>query len=77
MSKTVAAAEFQAHSLELLEEVAAKQEESLIVMKDGKTLAKVVPVQERPRKSLEQMRAEGVKILGDIIEPIAEWDMTR
>lgn len=76
MSKTVAAAEFEAHSLELLEEVAANQEE-LVVIKDGRTLAKVVPIPERPRKTLDQMRAEGVKILGDIVEPVAEWDITR
>jgi antitoxin (DNA-binding transcriptional repressor) of toxin-antitoxin stability system len=77
MSKTVAAAEFQEHPLELLEEAAAKQEE-LVVLKNGKPLGTFVPpLSERPRKTLDEMRAEGVKILGDIMEPVLEWDMTK
>jgi prevent-host-death family protein len=76
MSKTVAIAEFQTHSLELFEEVAATQQE-VVVVKEGEPLAKVIPVGARPRKTLEQMRAEGVKFLGDIIEPLEDWDMTK
>lgn len=76
MSKTVAAAEFQAHSLELLEEVAARQEE-LVVVKDGKPLAKVVPLGNVPvRRSLEGLQGS-VTILGDIVEPLAEWGTTK
>jgi hypothetical protein len=76
MSKTVAAAEFQEHPLELLEEAAKKQEE-LVVLKNGKPLGTFVPLPERPHKTLDEMRAEGVKILGDIMEPVLEWDMTK
>lgn len=74
MSKTVAAAEFEAHPLELLEEVAETRVE-VVVLKEGKPLAKLVPLIGRPRKTLEEMRAAGVKILGDIEEPLAEWDL--
>jgi prevent-host-death family protein len=84
MSKTVAAAEFQAHSLELLEEVAAKQEE-LVVVENGKPLVKVVPIapqeQEhpprRPPRTLEELRGS-VETLGDIVEPLdVEWDAMK
>jgi prevent-host-death family protein len=45
----------------------------------AKTIGDIVePLEdERPRKTLEQMRAEGVKILGDIVEPMEKWDMTK
>jgi antitoxin (DNA-binding transcriptional repressor) of toxin-antitoxin stability system len=88
MSKTVAAADVTAHLLELLEEAANKQEE-FVILQDGKPIGKIVPMKsaeaarevdewdERPRKTLEEMRAEGVKTRGDIIEPILEWDMSK
>ena len=43
VSRAIAVAEFEAHSLALLEEVAEKQEE-LVIMDGGKPLAKVVPI---------------------------------
>lgn len=74
MSKTVSAAEFEARALELLEEVAATGID-VVILKDGKPLAKIAPLVSRPRKTLEEMRAAGVKILGDIEEPI--WPEPR
>ena len=72
MSKTVAAAEFQAHPLELLEEVAANQEE-VVILKDGKPLARVVPIEPGRLMTLEEFRLKyPVKILGEIVEPI-DW----
>jgi prevent-host-death family protein len=76
MSKTVAAEEFEAHFIEMLEEVAQTREE-VVILQEGKPLARVVPMTDRPRKTLEEMRAEGVKILGDVMEPLLEWDMTK
>ena len=76
MSKTVAAAEFQAHSLELLEEVSESQEE-VVVLKDGKPIGKLVPISDERRRSLEALRGS-VVILGDIVEPFDdEWDAMK
>jgi antitoxin (DNA-binding transcriptional repressor) of toxin-antitoxin stability system len=76
MSKTVAAAEFQEHPLDLLEEAAEKQEE-LLILKDGKPLGTFVPSPDLPiRRSLEALRGS-VAILGDIMEPLGEWDLTK
>lgn len=90
MSKTVAAAEFEAHSLELFEEVAKKQEE-LVVFENGKPLVRVVPMGwqrsndvERPddpaprrHRTLEELRGS-ITILGDIVEPLdVEWDVMK
>ena len=76
MSKTVAAAEFQTHSLELLEEVAENQEE-LVVLKDGKPIGKLVPMPGAKKRSLESLRGS-VTILGDIVEPLDdEWDAMK
>jgi prevent-host-death family protein len=84
MSKTVAAEEFEAHSLELLEEVAEKQEE-VVVLKDGRPIGKLVPMtrttsDELPRRrhrTLEELRGS-VTILGDIVEPFDDdWDCMK
>ena len=77
MAKTVAVAEFQAHPLELLEEAAENQEE-VVVVKDGKPIGKLVPIETTPRpRTIEELRALGGRILGDIVEPLEEWDMTK
>jgi prevent-host-death family protein len=76
MSKTVGAAEFEAHPLELLEEVAENQEE-LVVLKDGKPIGKLVPIEPRKTLTLEELRGLGGRVLGDIVEPLEEWDMTK
>lgn len=81
MTKTVAAEEFEAHSLELLEEVAETRVE-VVVTKEGLPLAKLVPAMpsatetRRPR-TLAELRGS-VRILGDIVEPLDdEWDCMK
>jgi prevent-host-death family protein len=81
MSKTIAVEEFRAHPIEVLERVAEDQEE-LIVLDNGKPLAKVVPMTQthppnrRPR-TLEELRGS-VKIFGDIVEPLDdEWEVMK
>jgi prevent-host-death family protein len=65
----IAAGEFKAHCLALLDEVAETGKE-IIVTKRGKPVAKVVPIE--PPKSLEG----SVTVLGDIINIFDEedWD---
>jgi prevent-host-death family protein len=82
MSKTIAATEFEAHSLALLEEVAENQEE-LVIVDHGKPLVKVVPIApvgdaetRRPRTREELLGS--VTTLGDIVEPLDdEWDAMK
>jgi prevent-host-death family protein len=77
MAKTVAADEFQAHPLELLEEATEKQEE-VIVLKNGKPIGRLTPIETTTHpKTIEELRALGGRILGDIVEPLDEWDMTK
>ena len=76
MTRTVAVADFEAHSLELLDEVATTQEE-IVVTKEGKPVAKLVPLSTRRRRTLEELRGS-VTILGDIVEPLdEEWDVMK
>ena len=68
----VAAGEFKARCLALLDEVAETGKE-LIVTKRGKPVAKVVPIE--PPKSLEG----SVTILGDIMNIVDpdEWEINQ
>lgn len=73
MSKTVAAEESSLPAL--LQEIANSQEE-ILVTADGITIAKLVPVPQRPLRSLEWFRAN-TTILGDIMEPLDEWECEK
>lgn len=42
----------------------------------GKPVVRVVPMKARKRMTLEELRASG-RIVGDIEEPILEWDSER
>ncbi len=66
------ASEFKAKCLKLMDEVAETGEE-LIITKNGKRVAKLVPCQELP-KTLRGVSRGEIEIIGDIIEPIdVEW----
>lgn len=72
--RTIAAADFKAHCLALLDEVSATKE-TVVVTKRGKPVAKVVAVEEgaepRPLRG-------SVRYRGDIVAPIGEpWDAQR
>jgi prevent-host-death family protein len=76
--KTVAAGEFRARCLGLMEHV-RNTREPIIITKRGKPVAKLVPVKESGPKFLG--RLEGViQIVGDIespVEPPEVWDSLR
>ena len=76
MSKTVGAAEFEAHPLELLQEAAEKHEE-IVVVSEGKAIGKLAPMTPPRPMTLEELRALGGRVVGDIVEPLEEWDMTK
>ena len=70
--KKVAAAEFKAHCLALMEDVRTTRR-PLLITKRGKPVAKLVPVE--PEKDEWIGRLNGVfKVVGDIESPIEGWE---
>ena len=72
MAKSVTADEARTHLLDLLNE-----HTEFVITKDGEPVARVVPIEE-PRRllTLEELRASG-RIVGDIMEPVDEWDIEK
>jgi prevent-host-death family protein len=70
----IAAANFKAECLRLLDEV-ANTRHPIIVTKRGKPMAKLVPVDTSPRDPFGCM-AGTAKICGDIIGPIEDLEWT-
>jgi prevent-host-death family protein len=76
MKKTVTTTELAERLTAVLEEVASNGEE-IVITSDGRAFVKVVPVTDRPSRTLESLRRSG-RILGDIEESTAdEWDINR
>jgi prevent-host-death family protein len=75
--KYVAATEFKANCLRLMDEV-AQQRRSIIITKRGKPVAKLVPVEPVEKRSTDLFgrMAKSIKICGDIISPIDEDEWT-
>ncbi len=70
--RRIAAGEFTAKCLKLMDEVAHKGA-PIVITKRGKPIAKLVPVEERPVDPFGCM-AGTVRVLGDIIGPIdVKW----
>ena len=72
--KYIAATEFKANCLRLMDEV-AQQRRPIIITKRGKPVAKLVPVEEEPIDLFGRM-AGSIKICGDIINPIEDLGWT-
>ena len=72
--QTIAAGEFKAKCLAVMDEVQAKRE-PITITKRGKPVAKLVPVEEEQKDSIFGFMKGKVKILGDIESPIpaSEW----
>ena len=77
MTRTVAAGEFKAKCLKLLDDV-QESGETLIVTKRGKPVAEVRPVAQKPKSIIGAMKGR-IQILGDIISPIddLEWEAMK
>ena len=73
-NKYIAAAEFKANCLRLMDEV-ARQHRPIIITKRGKPVAKLVPVEQEPIVLFGYM-AGTAKICGDIISPIEDAGWT-
>lgn len=76
MTKTMKASECKAKFLGVLDDVASKHER-VIVTKNGKPVAEIVPFVER-RKSIRGALKGSVTILGDLDEPLdVEWEALK
>ena len=72
--KYVAAADFEANCLRLMDEV-AQQRRPIIITKRGKPVAKLVPVETETIDLFGRM-VGSIKICGDIINPIEDAGST-
>jgi prevent-host-death family protein len=68
MNKTIAAGEFKAKCLSLLDEV-AQSRAPLVITKRGKPVAKLVPLEDEPVDIYGRMKGTA-KIIGDIVSPL-------
>lgn len=76
MTKTIAAGEFKAKCLSLMDEV-EKSGEPLIVTKRGKPIVRLLPARSHRKSAFGAMRGSTV-ILGDIVAAIDEpWDALK
>ena len=76
MTRHIKASEFKAKCLALMDEV-ARTGATVIITKNGKAVAELVP--HRPRKrSARGILKDDLFITGDIISPIdVEWDVLK
>ena len=76
--KTIAAGQFKARCLRLMDEVRATREPVLITKK-GRPVAKLVPAESQVEDIFGCLRDE-IKILGDIespVVPLEDWDALK
>ncbi len=72
--KTIAAGQFKAHCLAIMDEVQAKRQ-AVVVTKRGKPVAKLVPVEKEKDDIFGFLKGKG-KITGDVVSPALtpeEW----
>jgi len=76
--KTIAAGEFKARCLQVMEDVRTKRT-TVLITKRGKPLAKLVPPDEQSPDVLGCLAGK-IEILGDIVSPITpleDWDSLK
>jgi prevent-host-death family protein len=73
----IAAGQFKAECLKLMDRVSESHEE-IIISKRGKPVAKLVPIEKEPVRSIFGYSKNSVKIEKDIIQPTGEqWDAEK
>jgi prevent-host-death family protein len=77
MTQFVKATEFEANCLALVDEV-ARTGEGVVITKDGKPIADLVPHQQKKKPNARGILKDRLKIVGDIMSPIdVEWDALK
>jgi prevent-host-death family protein len=77
--RTMAAGKFKAQCLAVLDEVKMKREE-VVVTKNGKPYAKMIPLDEQDEDPLAVFRFGRGRIVGDILAPVdavEDWDAEK
>ncbi len=70
---SIKASEFKAKCLSLMDEV-ARTGEPLVITKNGKPVATLVPYGEK-RRTVAGLHAGAMRVLGDIVSPLNEpWE---
>lgn len=67
----VPAGQFKARCLQLMDDV-QKSHEEMVITKFGKPVAKLVPIEKKPQRSLFGFLGGEIVIAGDIVGPIGE-----
>jgi len=76
MIKTMKASECKAKFLGVLDDV-AENHERVIVTKNGKPVAQIIPFVEKPKTLFGAMK-DSITILGDLDEPLdVEWEVLK
>jgi prevent-host-death family protein len=76
MTKTMKASECKAKFLRVLDEVAATHER-VIVTKNGKPIAEIVPFVEKPKSIIGALKGS-VTMMGDLDEPTSDdWEALK
>ena len=76
LKREIAAGEFKAKCLALLDEVSKRREE-IVIAERGTPVARLVPIDDTPPKIFGRLAGTG-KITGDIVGPIEEeWDADK
>ena len=76
MTKTMKASECKAKFLGVIDEVAATHER-VIVTKNGKPIAEIVPFVEKPKSIIGALKGS-VTLMGDLDEPTGEdWEALK
>ncbi len=76
--KTIAAGEFKAKCLNLMDDVQSTRE-PLVITKRGKPVAKLVPVESKKDNWIGRLNGK-MRIVGDIespVVPLEDWDVLR
>ena len=76
MTKTMKASECKAKFLGVLDDVASKRER-VIVTKNGKPVAEIIPIVEKPKSIIGALKGS-VLYMGDIESPLdVEWEALK
>lgn len=67
----IAAGQFKSQCLKLMDEVQRSREE-IVITKHGRPVAKLVPIEEKPPKSILGYMGDSIELVGDILCPIDE-----
>lgn len=70
--KKIAAGEFKARCLTLMEDVRSTRE-PLVITKRGKPVAKLVPIEEKKDDFIGRLKGV-IRVVGDIESPIDGWE---